>query len=307
MLRYLCVIHVLISSVFAQNFPPPAGHLGSTAISKDSSIFIGWITRCSINRGLQDISQPSLGLAFAGHSQDAIGKDPQPLAVSLGDGGYAICEFESPIINGPGYDFAVFENGFNDVFLELAFVEVSSNGIDFFRFINTSQTSTLQQTGPFDTTNTRLINGLAGKYRAGFGTPFDLNDLNNAATLDKNNICFIKIIDVIGAVTGTATSQDSQGHIINDPWPTPFASSGFDLDAIGVIHAKPIGLNKLHSETCTLKIKNPISKQQMFHFLNSHSGITLFNLIHQPVQSLSEGLFFLKHEQECIHRIVVCD
>jgi hypothetical protein len=27
--------------------------------------------------------------------------------------------------------------------------------------------------------------------------------------------------------------------MINDPWPTPFASSGFDLDAVGVINQSP--------------------------------------------------------------------
>jgi hypothetical protein len=31
-------------------------------------------------------------------------------------------------------------------------------------------------------------------------------------------------------------SRDSKGNIINDPWPTNFASSGFDLDAVGVIN-----------------------------------------------------------------------
>jgi hypothetical protein len=33
-------------------------------------------------------------------------------------------------------------------------------------------------------------------------------------------------------------SCDSQGHQINDPWPTPFPTGGFDLDAVGVIHQK---------------------------------------------------------------------
>ena len=56
----------------------------------------------------------------------------------------ATVTFASPIYNGEGPDFAVFENGF-DIddeydptgvlhFLELAFVEVSSDGENFFRF-----------------------------------------------------------------------------------------------------------------------------------------------------------------------------
>jgi hypothetical protein len=41
--------------------------------------------------------------------------------VSLGDSGYAIVKFDIPISDGPGFDFAVFENAFDDEFLELAF------------------------------------------------------------------------------------------------------------------------------------------------------------------------------------------
>jgi hypothetical protein len=33
-------------------------------------------------------------------------------------------------------------------------------------------------------------------------------------------------------------SYDSQGHQINDPWPTNFPTGGFDLDAVGVINEK---------------------------------------------------------------------
>ena len=43
-------------------------------------------------------------------------------------------------MNGNSWDFCVFENAFNDSFLELGFVEVSSNGNDFYRFPSTSFT-----------------------------------------------------------------------------------------------------------------------------------------------------------------------
>src|SRR4029079_17716055 len=45
--------------------------------------------------------------------------------------------FDFPITNGPGTDFVAWENGFvsgGNVFGELGFVEVSTNGIDFARF-----------------------------------------------------------------------------------------------------------------------------------------------------------------------------
>ena len=54
--------------------------------------------------------------------------------VSLGDGGEAVLYFNPPIKNGSGADFAIFENGFQDHYMEFGFVEVSSNGLDFFDF-----------------------------------------------------------------------------------------------------------------------------------------------------------------------------
>jgi hypothetical protein len=156
--------------------------------------------------------------------------------VSLGDGGRAILTFKTPIVNGEGADFAVFENSFSDDFLELAFVEVSSNDSDFIRFESTSNTQTADQVATFGTLNATKVNNLAGKYRGGYGTPFDLEELKDAPNLDVNNVRTIRIIDVIGNIMEEYATYDSHGNPINDPWPTPFESSGFDLDAVGVIH-----------------------------------------------------------------------
>ena len=95
--------------------------------------------------------------------------------VSLGRGGSITLAFDHPIRDGLGFDFAVFENAINDSFLELGFVEVSSDGVNFFRFDNDSLTTSLVASfGEVDPTNVR---NLAGKYRQGFGTPFDLEEL----------------------------------------------------------------------------------------------------------------------------------
>lgn len=84
----------------------------------------------------------------------------------------------TPITNGIGWDLAVLENGFRDTYLELAFVEVYSNGRDFVRFDNVSLTPgpvpTFARLDPTD------VDGLSGKYRKGYGTPFDLEDLADA-------------------------------------------------------------------------------------------------------------------------------
>lgn len=117
----------------------------------------------------------------------------------------------------------MFENAFTDSFLELAFVEVSSDGSNFFRFTVVSLTQTEEQVGTYGSIDARNIDNLAGKYRSGYGTPFDLEDLDGVPGLDMMSIYWIKIIDVVGILDEQAGSKDINGNLINDPWPTPFA------------------------------------------------------------------------------------
>lgn len=226
---------VSISLCFAQ-FAPAAGQPGTTAIKADSSIIVAWANSCEVVRGLIQINLPDSGFASAGTDSSAIGPALQNGVLSLGDGGQAICTFAKPVTNGSGWDFVVFENGFSDDFLELAFVEVSSDGIHFFRFPAVSLTSDSFQIGSFGLLQTEKIHNLGGKYRAGFGTPFDLAELEGEQGLNLNQITHIKVIDVVGRIKSPETTFDSQGNAVNDPWPTPFPSGGFDLDAIGIIH-----------------------------------------------------------------------
>lgn len=228
-------IFVLVLNMYSQ-YPPPAGQEGSTAIHKDNSCFIAWASSCQVERGPMDISNPGEGNATYGQASNATGKAGVNGTVSLGDGGCAILSFETPLANGQGWDFAIFENAFNDYFLELAFVEVSSNGTQFYRFDAVSLTQTQAQVETFGQLAPTKIHNLAGKYRVEYGTPFELQELDNKQGLDINNITHVKIIDVIGCIQDDFATYDSQGNKVNDPWPTPFEASGFDLDAIGVIH-----------------------------------------------------------------------
>jgi hypothetical protein len=238
----LCIgaLYLFLSISCQAQFPPPAGQQGSTAIFKDSSAIVGWATGCKVFRGyikISDTSYTYLGdnKANYGSEGSALGKaDEAP--VSLGDGGYAVVTFDKPVTNGPGFDFAVFENGLNDSFLELAFVEVSSDGIHFVRFPAVSNTQTSTQIATFGTLDATLIDNLAGKYRALFGTPFDLDVLAGKPDLNINRITHIKIIDVVGCIQPAFATYDSKDNIVNDPWPTPFNTGGFDLDAVGVLH-----------------------------------------------------------------------
>lgn len=226
-------------------FPPAAGQVGSTAIRNDSSAIVAWAVDCRVERGFVDIAIPEGGVVNAGSTTNTLGfAEGNPVkTLSLGDAGWAVLTFPAPIRNGPGPDFAVFENSFSDDFLELAFVEVSSDGENFFRFPSISLTDTTTQVETFGTLNPEHIHNLAGKYRAGYGTPFDLSELGNPAGLNMNRITHIKVIDVVGSILPQYASRDSEGRIINDPYPTPFPTGGFDLDGIGVIHQTGNGLD----------------------------------------------------------------
>ena len=231
------IILLLISNCcFSQSFEPLPGENGSIAIHKDSSLFIDWAENVVINRGPMYIEDISLGNANFGLESDGIGI-ADGIVVSLGDGGTAVTTFTNLVLNGPGYDFAIFENGYTNDYLELAFVEVSSDGLNYFRFDAVSETSTDIQKGNADFIDCRFVNNLAGKYRVNYGTPFDLEELSGIPELDINAISHIKLIDVVGSINPLYGSFDSEGTIVNDPYPTPFSSSGFDLDAIGIIHS----------------------------------------------------------------------
>jgi hypothetical protein len=282
------LLHIAILFLFCLNaypqFPPPAGQEGTTAIHKDSSVFITWSTNAVVVRGYSDISVPDSGFVTFGEDQNATGYSDN-IIVSLGDGGYATLTFDIPLANGPGPDFAVFENAFLDDFLELAFVEVSSDGINFFRFDAVSLTQTDTQVETFGYLDATQIHNLAGKYRVEYGMPFDLEELNNIPDLNINSITHVKIIDVIGCIQDEYATYDSQGNKINDPWPTPFPSGGFDLDAVGVIHntsnanIDDLLISKL------LVYPNPVSEYLFISFpvklkLNS---IELFDLLGKPM------------------------
>ena len=87
--------------------------------------------------------------------------------------------------------------------------------------------------GSLDPTN---LNNLAGKYRRGFGTPFDLAELPGDPDLDVQNVTHVRVLDVGGSINPAYGSQDSLGNTINEPFTTPFETGGFDLDAVGVIN-----------------------------------------------------------------------
>lgn len=255
----LVLMLALWSLSAAAQFPGPAGSSGSTAMHKDSTAFVAWAAFCSVEVGYMDIGDTSLGKVFIGDPGNVPGPADGTSIISLGDGGQAIVSFNPTIGDGPGFDFAVFENSFSDNFLELAFVEVSSDGVNFFRFPATSNLPTDTQFGPFDDiSDASKIDNLAGKYRAGFGTPFDLQQLAGTPGLDITAITHVRVLDVIGSLDPNFATYDQFGTAINDPYPTGFPSGGFDLEAIGVIHTGPVGLNESPFSQQVVVYPNPV-------------------------------------------------
>ncbi len=243
--RLIAVFTLLTLGASAQGpYPPAAGQAGSTAISMDSSIIRSWATGAEVVRGYIQANDTSV--YYLGSNKASYGKHFNATGpaegnatevVSLGDGGMATLTFDRLIVNGPGPDFAVFENSFGDTFLELAFVEVSSDGVHYSRFPSVSLTPSDVQKGAWDELDPTMIHNLAGKYRQGFGTPFDLSDLDHDPLVDLFAVRFVRIIDVVGCIDPQYASFDAEGNIINEPFPTPFNSGGFDLDGVAVINS----------------------------------------------------------------------
>jgi hypothetical protein len=214
-------------------YPPPAGEVGSTAVALDAARIRAWAERVvevrfgpGVDESWRDTTR-ALGPAEGQPGQ----------VVSLGEGGRITLEFARPLVDGPGPDLAVFENGLDDGFLELARVAVSSDGRIFARFDAASLAP--GPVGPYDRMDTRHLGGLAGKYRLGFGTPFDLAELLARpevadGRLDLTAVRFVRIEDVLG----DGRALDSFGQPIHDPYPTA-GSAGFDLDGVAALGEGP--------------------------------------------------------------------
>ncbi len=187
--------------------------------------------------GPMDYADPLLGDAAFGFPTDVLGEFGSPF--SLGDGGEITLAFDGHIADGPDEDFVVFENAFEYgglVFAELAFVEVSTDGLNFARMPAISRVSRVL--GAFDGISPDEVHNLAGNHVG--GTAFDLADLVGdpmvlAGLVDLSMIRFVKIIDVIGDYANAPT-VDSNGFPVSDPYPTAFASGGFDLTGVAIMN-----------------------------------------------------------------------
>ena len=295
-------------------FAPAQDKPGTTAMHADSSAFVAWATGCTVERGPMRIDKPENGLASYGEEALALGVPGGTFdVVSLGDGGTATLTFVSPIYNGKGPDFAVFENGFANAMnpdtwaLELAFVEVSSDGVNFFRFPAVTYVQTDSQLGNSGSIDPAQLHNFASKYGAFYGTPFDLDEVEDNELLDKNRVTHVRLVDVVGNIDPEYANYDSKGNIINDPWPTGFNSSGMDLDAVGVIHDLA-HYDVPENETIAVAVYPNPAKDRMTVKAENLQLVEVYNLVGQLVTTstssvidlggLNEGIYFVRVTSE---------
>lgn len=253
-------------------FAPPAGEPGTTAVHKDSTAIIGWATEVvSFVRGPEDITNPDGVLASFGVPEEALleAEGNSVNVVSLGDRGSITLSFEYSIRNEPGNDFSVFENSFSDTYLEFAHVEVSTDGERFVRMPSISNIPTDEQIATYGTCDPTQVYNLAGKYRQGYGTPFDLEDIADSTGIDLNDVKYVRIVDVVGTIDPEHGTADSEGNLINDPYKTDFESGGFDLDGVGVMHSNDPTLSQ-HQEDIKIAIY-PNPANEMFNIQSTEN------------------------------------
>ena len=229
--------------VFALCASVSAGPYTEVGIQSSDTGILGWATgyRNLIRGPYATFGSPQNVLGEASCSYTDV--------VSLGDGGKMTLTFDVPIGNGPGPDLAVFENSFysgGSLFAELAFVEVSSDGVNFARFPCVSLTpNPVASYGTLDPTN---VYNLAGKHPGANvtpceGTPFDLSDLANHPLVQSgqvrlDQIQYVRVVDVVG---NGSTECENAPPPVYDPYPTNFSQGGFDLQAVAVLNSESTG------------------------------------------------------------------
>ena len=70
----------------------------------------------------------------------------------------------------------------------------------------------------------------------------------------------------VGSIDNSYSTFDQNGAKVNDPWPTPFTSSGFDLDAVGAINLNSLSTNQYSIVSEIAVYPNPISNNTKLYF-----------------------------------------
>jgi len=214
-------------------------------VPADSAAIIGWgsqVIDYSPGTEALEYTDPSEALGRAsGVSTDV---------VSLGRGGSITVRLDVAVgatlpagatQAAQAAQIAVFENGIPAgsaaLCAELAYVEISADGVRFVRFpVECLRTTPVTEFGTIDPSEYR---GFAGLHPAGTGTVFDPGTLANtvevlSGAVDISAIRYVRIVDVVG----DGSQTDSLGRPVYDPYPTS-RTAGFDLDGVAVLGSSP--------------------------------------------------------------------
>jgi hypothetical protein len=169
-------------------------------------------------------------------------------------GGSIVLRFEDNIVlNGPGVDFTVFENAFhligsNEVWIEPAVVDVSVDGVNFYRFPfdfvpHYDEQGQLNLANPYvyaqGFAGVRPVYSFLGgpdprDPKVSGGDSFDLSAIRE---VELKWIQFIRITS-----TGDAWLRDGNGDLVRHSHKSPSwgasgtGNSGFDLDAVCAVN-----------------------------------------------------------------------
>ncbi|HPM77919.1 MAG TPA: PEP-CTERM sorting domain-containing protein [bacterium] len=231
--------------------PAAAGPFTETGIDKDDPAIVAWASGYVNYLPADDVDaqwrtpEKTLGPAtgdlydVAALGERALDSPDPPGEITL--------SFAEPLRDREGADLVVFENSFplgEGLFIELGFVEVSSDGAQWARFPSVSLTP--GPVGDYGLLDPSDLHNLAGKFQNAFtvnlGTPFDLAELQGDEAVvdglvDLQDIRYVKIVDAPGGGdyydNATALGYDDN-HPIYDAHPT-YGSGGFDLEAVGAL------------------------------------------------------------------------
>ncbi|MBN2055690.1 hypothetical protein JW905_12245 [bacterium] len=186
----------------------------------------------------QIVLGPPRGAGMMGGSTDVL---------SLGNGGVIVLAFTDNLaLNGPGADLIVFENAFfvtgnpENTFSEVAFVEVSQDGVVFHRFPNDYDPEGTPINNPANWSGFGGVMPVLSNPENGIdptdpavagGDSFDLEDVG----LD-----WVRYLRIIDTNEPPNAAFDDDGDEIYDAGPTSSGSSGFDLDAVAAVYSQDL-------------------------------------------------------------------
>jgi hypothetical protein len=167
--------------------------------------------------------------------------------LSLGDGGSITLEFTDNIVrDGEGPDLIIFENAFYsggdplNAFVEAGFVEVSQDGVHFYRFANDYNPAGLPVNNPDN------WHGFAGVHPVYSNSEDDTDPTNpdtaggDAFDLGELGLDTIRFVRIIDTNEPPEAALDDDGDPVYDPGQITELKSGFDLDAIAAVHSEDI-------------------------------------------------------------------